>query len=117
MAVENDSMAKKSALTSQEIEQLLAGFEPSGLSRRKYCEQQNIRLTTFDYYRHRQRRGWRQTSTKAKLRRVELEPGCRTEEQPGKGFALVLAKGRRIESSWDYSQADLERLIRILEAV
>jgi hypothetical protein len=32
-------------------------------------------------------------------------------------FSLVLANGRRIESAWSFSDADLARLIRIAEAV
>ena len=32
------------------------------------------------------------------------------------GFALVLANGRRIESSWRFADADLLRLIRAAEA-
>jgi len=37
---------------AKEIEQLIAGFEQSGLGR-EYCEQQKITLTSFDYYRQR----------------------------------------------------------------
>jgi hypothetical protein len=32
------------------------------------------------------------------------------------GFTLVLANGRRIESSWSFTEADLQRLIRAAEA-
>ncbi len=32
-------------------------------------------------------------------------------------FTLMLANGRRIESTWNFSEADLARLIRIAEAV
>jgi len=32
------------------------------------------------------------------------------------GFALVQANGRRIESSWSFAEADLQRLIRALES-
>jgi hypothetical protein len=32
-------------------------------------------------------------------------------------FTLMLANGRRIESAWNFSEADLARLIRIAEAV
>jgi hypothetical protein len=30
-------------------------------------------------------------------------------------FALVLTNGRRIESSWSFLEADLEKLIRVAE--
>jgi hypothetical protein len=35
--------------------------------------------------------------------------------QPQAGFALVLANGRRIESSWSFGEAELEKLIRVAE--
>jgi hypothetical protein len=31
------------------------------------------------------------------------------------GFVLVLANGRRIESSWKFSEDELVRLIRVVE--
>jgi len=42
---------------------------------------------------------------------VAIEP-----QQAGPGFALMLANGRRIESSWKFAEADLLRLIRAAEA-
>lgn len=42
--------------------------------------------------------------------KVEVEPA-----QPLADFALVLANGRRIESSWRFLEADLEKLIRVAE--
>jgi hypothetical protein len=38
------------------------------------------------------------------------------EQEPlSTGFALVLTNGRRIESSWSFVEADLEKLIRVAE--
>ena len=37
------------------------------------------------------------------------------EAQPAAGFVLVLANGRRIESSWRFGEADLLRLIGVAE--
>jgi hypothetical protein len=39
------------------------------------------------------------------------------DDRKAKGFTLLLAKGRRIEIDWRYSEQDLARLIRIVEAV
>jgi hypothetical protein len=44
------------------------------------------------------------------LVKVEVEPA-----QPLAGFTLVLANGRRIEGSWGFLEADLEKLIRVAE--
>ena len=38
------------------------------------------------------------------------------EGQPTAGFVLVLANGRRIESSWRFGEAELTRRIRLAEA-
>ena len=73
------------------------------MSRREYCQKHNIPVTTFDYWRH---------VRKGKPRLVEVA----VETQTMAGFALVLANGRRIESSWRFADADLLRLIRAAEA-
>lgn len=108
-------MAKTSTRTPQEIERLLTGYEQSGLSRQRYCERQGIPVTTLDYYRHR-RQGQRIPALEAKLVKVELK-SAQSDQQEVEGFILALAKGRRIESCWSYSEQDLARLIRIVEAV
>ena len=62
---------------------------------------------------HRDQHAGLLASSKRKPRLVEvaIEP-----QQSGPGFALVLANGRRIESSWRFAEADLLRLIRVAEA-
>jgi hypothetical protein len=37
--------------------------------------------------------------------------------EPDRGFVLVLGNGRRIETGWQFSDAELARLIRVAEAV
>jgi hypothetical protein len=37
-------------------------------------------------------------------------------ENPQSVFTLVLGNGRRIESAWSFEDAELTRLIRIVEA-
>ncbi|HEY8669933.1 MAG TPA: hypothetical protein VIL63_03760, partial [Terriglobales bacterium] len=63
----------------------------------------NIGISTLDYWRRAQ---------KSRPRLVEVA----VETQPDTGFVLVLANGRRIESSWRFAEADLTRLIRVVEA-
>ena len=89
--------------SKQEIRGIVDGFVKSGMTRREYCEKHNIPITTFDYWRRAQK-------SKPKLVEVAIEA------QPSAGFALVLANGRRIESSWKFAEADLLRLIRVAEA-
>jgi hypothetical protein len=87
----------------QEIRGIVGSYAKSGMTRREYCEKHNIPITTLDY--------WRRTQ-KSKPRLVEVA----VETQPVTGFALVLTNGRRIESSWKFTEAELMRLIRAAEA-
>ena len=91
--------------SKEEIRGLVEGFAKSGMTRREYCAKHSIGISTLDYWRraHRQR--------KPRLVKVKVE-----QAQPSAGFALVLNNGRRIESSWNFIAADLEKLIRAAEA-
>jgi hypothetical protein len=97
-AAENGRMRSR-----QEIRGIVDGFAKSGMTRRAYCEKHNIGISTLDYWRRAQ---------KSRPRLVEVA----VETQPDTGFVLVLANGRRIESSWRFAEADLTRLIRVVEA-
>ena len=95
-------MRKRSA---EEIKVLLSGYEASGLTRSEYCGRVGIPVSTFDYYRHQASR-----RKSVRLIRVKVQP-----ERPSGTFTLVLANGRRIESAWEFSEAELARLIRVVE--
>jgi hypothetical protein len=88
----------------EQIQGIVEGFAKSGMTRREYCAKYGVAMTTLDY--------WRREHRKKKPRLVEVA----IEPAPGPGgFALVLANGRRIESSWSFVEADLEKLIRVAE--
>jgi len=89
--------------SKSEVRRIVEGYTKSGMTRRQYCEKHNIPITTLDY--------WRRIQT-SKPRLVEVA----VETQPAAGFVLVLANGRRIESSWRFAEAELMRLIRVAEA-
>jgi hypothetical protein len=89
--------------SKQEIRGIVDGFAKSGMTRREYCEKHKIGISTLDYWRRTQKR-------KPKLVEVAIET------QPSAGFALILANRRRIESSWKFAEAELQRLIRVAEA-
>jgi len=88
--------------SKEEKRRIVEGYATSGMTRREYCARHNIAVSTLDYWR---------LKRKPKLVRVEVEA-----QQSGPGFTLTLANGRRIESSWRFPGADLERLIRAVEA-
>jgi hypothetical protein len=89
--------------SKQEIRGIVDGFAKSGMTRQQYCEKHDVPVTTFDYWR-------RARKSKPKLVEVAIET------QASAGFAVVLANGRRIESSWKFAEAELIRLIRVAEA-
>jgi len=91
--------------SKEEIREIVERFAKSGMTRREYCAKHGIGMTTLDYWRRAHRK------QKPRLIEVALEQG-----QPPAGFALVLANGRRIESSWSFAEADLQRLIQAAEA-
>lgn len=94
---------KKQARSGWEKAELVAGYEASGLTRRAYCEERGISLTTLGYYRRR-----RQTA--GGLVAVEVAGSA-----AGSTMAVVLGNGRRIEVSGDFGEAELARLLRTVE--
>ena len=92
--------------SKEEVRGIVEGFAKSGLTRREYCAKHNIAVTILDYWRRTQKH------RKPKLVEVAIQPA--TARDSG-GFALVLANGRRIESSWRFAEADLARAIRAAE--
>jgi hypothetical protein len=97
MLADNANMASK-----QEIRGIVEGYAQSGMTRRQCSEKHNIPISTLDYWR-------RIPKNKTRLVKVAVE-------QAAAGFVLVLANGRRIESSWRFGEAELMRLIRAAEA-
>lgn len=88
----------------EEVDALVAEFEASGLTRAEFSEQRGIAVTTLD--------AWRRKRTKpAKLLHVEVQGA----EVPWP-FRVSLRNGRQIESGWSFADADLTRLIRLVES-
>ena len=99
-------MAKRRS--AEEVQSLLEGFRQSGETRTAFCLRVGIPVTTLDYYRHRQA-----LQARPRLARVKLTA---QSSEPAAMFALVLRNGRRIETNWNFRDADLARLIRIVDS-
>jgi hypothetical protein len=96
---------------SAEMRRVLEEYTASGLSRREFCEQRGITLTTFDYWR-------REHAVKPRRQeRPRMVAVKVSNAEPGQRFVLNLTNGRRIESSWQFSDGELARLVRIAESV
>lgn len=92
--------------SAEQIEQLLEKYRASGLTQIEFCRQSGIVLSTLGRYLRAKKREQR-------LIRVNVQSGT----EPESGFVLVLGKGRRVESGWGFGDADLARLIRVVESV
>jgi transposase-like protein len=97
----------------QEVEQLVAEYESSGLSRSEFCRERGLSLSTLSRY---QKRRARQASAgRHALLAVEVsarEPG---PTGTGSALAVVLRGGRRIEVGRGFDTSALEQLVRVLE--
>ena len=127
----------KERRSASEIRKILQGYEESGLTRRQYCSQIGLPMTTFDYYRTRwQGGGGKQAEAPLaknalpheemrlnRLMRVELsapaEPAT-PESKTHAGFTVALivqGHARRIElgGGGDFDEVLLGKLIRVVE--
>ena len=105
---------------AEEMRRVVDEYAAGGVSRREFCEQRGIRLTTFDYWRRELQNKTSQNQTPRSktgkpARRVGMVKVEVAGGEAGPQFTLSLANGRRIESSWRFAEAELARLIRIAE--
>jgi hypothetical protein len=104
----------RSRRSRQEVEQLVAEYESSGLSRIEFCRERGVALSTLGRYRSRQKR--QAPDGGDGLLAVEVS-GRRQASGMGAGSALavVLRGGRRIEVGRGFDADALEQLVRVLE--
>jgi len=95
----------KETQRSAEMKRVVEEYAASGVSRKQFCEQRGIALTTLDYW-------YRELRVKPRMVKVKVAAAS----EPIGQFVLTLANGRRIESSWRFTDAELGRLIRVVES-
>ena len=100
----------------QEVEQVVAEYESSGLSRIEFCRERGVALSTLGRYRSRQQR--QASAASNTLLAVEV---CGRAPVPlgatGSALVVVLRSGRRIEVGCGFDTGALEQLVRVLEGV
>jgi hypothetical protein len=100
----------------QEVDQLVAEYESSGLSRQEFCRERGVGLSTLDRYRTRRKR--QPASGSNALLPVEVSVRTPTPAVgTGSALAVVLRGGRRIEVGRGFDTRSLEQLVRVLEGV
>jgi len=98
----------------QEVEQLVAEYESSGLSRIEFCRERGLALSTLGRYRKRQERP--EPGGGTGLLTVEVSGGRQAPgARAGCALAVVLRGGRRIEVGRGFDADALEQLVRVLE--
>ena len=94
----------KPAGRASEMRRVVEEFRASGLTRPEFCRQRAIPISTLDYWRQR-------FLSKPRLVKVEMAGA----EAAARSFTLRLANGRSIDSSWQFDEEELARLIRVAE--
>jgi hypothetical protein len=107
---EDGGMGKETE-RSAEMRRMLEEYAASGLSRREFCRQRGMALTTFDYWRREHAMKPRKKERRPRLVKVEV-----ANMEPAAQFTLSLGNGRRIECSWRFADGELARLIRVAES-
>ena len=98
----------------QEVEQLIAEYESTGLSRREFCRERGLSLSTLSRYR--KRRARRAPAGRNALLAVEVSGRAPAPiAATGSALAVVLSGGRRIEVGRGFDTGALEQLVRVLE--
>jgi hypothetical protein len=98
----------------QEVDQLVAEYESSGLSRQEFCQERGVGLSTLDRYRTRRKRQ-APTGSNALLA-VEVSGRAPAPiAGTGSALAVVLRGGRRIEVGRGFDTSALAQLVRVLE--
>jgi transposase-like protein len=97
---------RKPSERRSEMRKIVEAFRSGGLTRREFCGQRGIALTTFDYWRS-------QFRSKPGLVKVEVA----RPEEAAQSLTLRLANGRSIETLGRFDEEELARLIRIAERV
>jgi hypothetical protein len=97
-----------------EVEQLVAEYEASGMSRSDFCRERGLALSTLGRYRRGRER--RAPACANPLLAVELSARSPASvAAASSALTVVLRGGRRIEVGRGFDAGALEQLVRVLE--
>jgi hypothetical protein len=99
-----------------EVEQLVAEYEASGLSRMAFCQRRGLSLSTLVRYQRRQQQTTGEAASGKRWLAVEVS-GAATVTGAGaaSGLAVLLRGGRRIEIGRGFDADTLQQLLGVME--
>jgi hypothetical protein len=99
-----------------EVEQLVAGYEASGLARAEFCRKHGLSLSTLARYQKRRRQA--EVVAEGRWLAVEVSSGgAALESGASSGLALALTGGRRVEIARSFDAHTLVQLLSVLERI
>jgi len=99
-----------------EVDQLVAEYEASGLTRQEFCGKHGLALATLDRYRKRRQQRRESSSAESRFIRVELS-GAKQAAGGSSDLIVLLSNARRIEVKRGFDAEMLAQLVRVLEQV
>jgi len=88
------------------------------MGRQEFCRQHGLALVTLDRYRRRLRKATSGASGEGRWLTVELNgDGKAAPQGGGRGLAVVLPGGKRIEVAAGFDARTLHELVRALESL
>jgi len=99
-----------------EVDQLVAEYEASGLTRQEFCGRHGLALATLDRYRKRRQQRHENSPAESRFIRVELS-GAKQAGHGSSDLIVLLSNARRIEVKRGFDAEMLAQLVRVLEQV
>lgn len=100
-----------------EVDQLVAEYEASGLTRQEFCGRHGLALATLDRYRKRRQQRHEDSSADSRFIRVELSGAKQAAGRGSSDLIVLLSNARRIEVKRGFDAEMLAQLVRVLEQV
>jgi hypothetical protein len=100
-----------------EVDQLVAEYEASGLTRQEFCARHGLALATLDRYRKRRQQRRESSSADRRFIRVELSGAKQAASHSSSDLVVLLSNARRIEVRRGFDADLLAQLVRVLEQV
>ena len=100
-----------------EVDQLVAEYEASGLTRQEFCARHGLALATLDRYRKRRQQRRESSSADSRFIRVELAGAKQATSHSSSDLIVLLSNARQIEVKRGFDADMLAQLVRVLEQV